>query len=318
MDKKASKTDFLSIVVPVYNEQNGILIFYQALTLALKDAGVDLEIIFINDGSTDNSWKVLKELHDSDPRVKLIDLSRNFGHQNALTAGIECAQGDAVVLMDMDMEDVPDTVLEFLAKWREGYKIVYAIRDRRQVPFVMKILYKFFHWINALISDFQMVAAGIFCLMDRQVVDQFKKLPERDRYIPGLRVWVGFKQIGIKSDRGQRYDGRSRVGVIRLIKLAADSIFSFSTLPLRFAILFGLFFSFLSFCLVAGIVWIRLFTQLAIPGWASILSAVMLIGGIQLICMGFQGEYLLRVFNEVKNRPNYIVRESLGFDRKIN
>jgi dolichol-phosphate mannosyltransferase len=317
MDKKASKMDLLSIVVPVFNEQNGILIFYQALTLALKDAGVDLEVIFINDGSTDNSWDILKELHARDTRVKLIDLSRNFGHQNALTAGIECAQGDAVVLMDMDMEDVPGTIPGFLAKWREGYKIVYAIRDRRQVSFVMKVLYKFFHWINALISDFQMVAAGIFCLMDRQVVEQFKKLPERDRYIPGLRVWVGFKQTGIKSDRGQRYDGKSRVGVIRLIKLAADSIFSFSTLPLRFAILFGLFFSFLSFCLVAGIVWIKIFTKLAIPGWTSILSAVMLIGGIQLICMGFQGEYLLRVFNEVKNRPNYIVREALGFDRKI-
>ncbi len=317
MDKKAPKTDSLSIVVPVFNEQNGILIFYQALTLALKEAEVNLEVIFINDGSTDDSWEILKELHAKDPRVKLIDLSRNFGHQNALTAGIECAQGEAVVLMDMDMEDVPDTILEFLAKWREGYKIVYAIRDRRQVSLVMKALYKFFHWINALISDFQMVAAGIFCLMDRQVVEQFKKLPERDRYIPGLRVWVGFKQIGIKSDRGQRYDGKSRVGVIRLIKLAADSVFSFSTLPLRFAILFGLFFSFLSFCLVAAIVWIKVFTPLAIPGWASILSAVMLIGGIQLICMGFQGEYLLRVFNEVKNRPNYIVRESLGFDRKI-
>jgi dolichol-phosphate mannosyltransferase len=316
MDKKGSKTNFLSIVVPVYNEQGGILIFYKALTLALKDAGIRLEIIFINDGSTDNSWDILKELHASDPRVKLINLSRNFGHQNALTAGIECAQGDAVVLMDMDMEDVPETVLEFLSKWREGYEIVYAIRDRRQVSFVMRIFYKFFHWINALVSDFQMVAAGIFCLMDRQVVDQFKKLPERDRYIPGLRVWVGFKQTGIKSDRGQRYDGRSRVGVIRLVKLAADSIFSFSTLPLRFSTLFGLFFSFLSFCMVAVILWIKIFTQLAIPGWTSILSAVMLIGGIQLICMGFQGEYLLRVFNEVKGRPNYIIREAVGFDGK--
>jgi glycosyltransferase involved in cell wall biosynthesis len=145
---------------------------------------------------------------------------------------------------------------------------------------------------------------------------RIQEIPERDRYIPGLRVWVGFKQTGVKSDRGARYDGRSRVGVIRLIKLAADSIFSFSTLPLRFAIFFGLFFSFLSFCSVAVILWEKFFTHDAIPGWASILSAIFLIGGVQLICMGFQGEYLLRVFNEVKNRPNYIVRESLGFDTK--
>jgi len=315
MDKKA-RTDFLSIVVPVYNEQNGIPIFYQALDSTIKDAGVRLEIIFINDGSTDNSWEILKELHAKDARVKLVNLSRNFGHQNALTAGIECAQGDAVVLMDIDMEDMPATILEFLSKWREGYEIVYAVRDRRQVTFVMKILFKLFHWLNALISEFQIEAAGIFCLMDHKVIEQFKKLPERDRYIPGLRVWVGYKQIGIKSDRGRRYDGQSRVGVIRMIKLAADSIFSFSTLPLRFAILFGLFFSFMSFCLVAVLIWIKLFTPLAIPGWTSILSAVMLIGGIQLICMGFQGEYLIRVFNEVKNRPNYIVREALGFDKK--
>ena len=310
------KTPLLSIVVPVYNEEKGIPVFYQALTSALKGAAVGLEIIFINDGSTDASWGLLRELRSRDAHVKLIDLSRNFGHQNALTAGIESAQGDAVVLMDMDMEDKPETVIEFLAKWREGYEIVYAIRDRRQVSLVMRFFYKLFHWLNALISDFQMEAAGIFCLMDRRVVDEFKKFPERDRYIPGLRVWVGFKQLGIKSDRGRRYDGRSRVGVIKLIKLAADSIFSFSTLPLRFAILFGLFFSFLSFCIVAAVIWIKLFTNLAIPGWASILSAVMLIGGIQLICMGFQGEYLLRVFNEVKKRPNYIVREALGFEQK--
>jgi len=316
MDKRTSKTDFLSIVVPVYNEQDGIMVFYQALTDALQEAAVKPEIIFVNDGSTDGSWNILKGLHEREPQVKLIDLSRNFGHQNALTAGIESARGDAVVLMDMDLEDDPGTILEFLSKWKEGYEIVYAIRDRRQVSMILKTFYRLFHWVNSMVSDLQMEAAGTFCLMDRRVVEQFKKFPERDRYIPGLRVWVGFKQTGVKSDRGKRYDGRSRVGVIRLIKLAADSIFSFSTLPLRFAILFGLFFSFLSFCLVAVIIWIKLFTGLAVPGWASILSAVMLIGGIQLICMGFQGEYLIRVFNEVKNRPNYIVRESVGFDVK--
>lgn len=309
-------TPTLSIVVPVFNEQNGILIFYQALTEALKSEKIGLEIIFINDGSKDNSWEVLKELHAKDPRVKLVGLSRNFGHQNALTAGIDCARGDAVVLMDMDMEDRPEAILEFLAKWREGHEIVYAIRNQRQVSAGMKFLYKLFHRINAMVSDLQMEAAGIFCLMDRRVVEQFKKFSERDRYIPGLRVWVGFKQIGIISDRGPRYDGRSRVGMIRLVKLAMDSIFSFSTLPLRFAVFFGLFFSFLSFCVVGVILWIKFFTNNAIPGWASILSAVLLIGGIQLICMGFQGEYLIRVFNEVKNRPNYIVRESLGFDTK--
>jgi dolichol-phosphate mannosyltransferase len=306
----------LSVVAPVYNEQKGIPVFYQALTETLKDAGVKLEIIFVNDGSRDSSWEVLKEIHAKDPRVKLVDLSRNFGHQNALTAGIECASGDALVLMDTDMEDRPQTVLEFLSQWRQGYEVVYAIRNRRQVSMGMKIVSRVFHWFNALISDLEMQAAGIFCLMDRRVVEQFKKFPERDRYIPGLRVWVGFKQLGIKADRGERFDGRSRVGTIRLIKLAADSIFSFSALPLRFAILFGLFFSLLSFGFVAVIVWIKIFTDKAIPGWASILSAVMLIGGVQLICMGFQGEYLLRIFNEVKNRPNYIVREALGFDKK--
>jgi dolichol-phosphate mannosyltransferase len=312
------KTPLLSIIAPVYNEEKGITVFYQAITQTLQQENITLEIIFVNDGSQDGSWEVLNKLHKLDLRVKLIDLSRNFGHQNALTAGLEHARGDAVVLMDIDMEDMPGTVVEFLAKWREGYDIVYAKRGRRQVSGLMNFFFKFFHRLNAAVSDIEIQAAGIFCLMDRRVVEPFKKLSERDRYIPGLRAWVGFKQIGVKSDRGPRYDGRSRVGTLRLMKLAMDSIFSFSTLPLRFAILFGLFFSFVSFCFVGAIIGIKLFTAKAIPGWASILSAIMLIGGIQLICMGFQGEYLLRVFNEVKNRPNYIVRESLGFEAKSN
>lgn len=156
-----------------------------------------------------------------------------------------------------------------------------------------------------------MAAAGIFCLMDRRVVDNVKKFSERDRYIPGLRSWVGFKQIGIKSDRGVRYDSNARVNMWRLIKLALDSIFSFSTMPLRLSIYIGILFSFISFIGIMIIIWIKLCTSLAIPGWASVLSAIIFMGGVQLFCIGLQGEYMIRVFNEVKNRPNYIVRRIL-------
>lgn len=306
----------LSIVAPVYNEQKGIPIFYKTLVSVLKTTDVDWEVIFINDGSTDGSLDVLRGLHQSDRRIKVIDLSRNFGHQNALTAGIDFASGSAIVLIDVDMEDNPQAIVEFLAKWRQGYQVVYAVRGRRQVSLWKRWLFNFFHQLNVRITDSPMDTAGTFCLMDRQVADQFKKFSERDRYIPGLRAWVGFKQIGIKCDRGRRYDGHSRVGMLRLVQLAMDSIFSFSTLPLKMSIFFGCFFALMSFCSIIVIISLKLFTKLAIPGWSSILSAVMLVGGVQLICLGFQGEYLLRVFNEVKNRPHYIVREVLGFHKE--
>ena len=305
-----NQTNFklLSIVVPVYNEQEGIPIFYKSLMDVLEGQGIDLEIIFINDGSTDQSMDVLGDLIRKDPRVKVLDLSRNFGHQNALTAGIDFAKGSAVVLMDVDMEDKPETIVEFLNKWREGYDVVYAIRGERKVSWLKRVFFNFFHWLNVRLSDSPMVMAGIFCLMDQMVVEHFKKFSERDRYIPGLRSWVGFKQVGIKSDRGPRYDGNARVNIWRLIKLAFDSIFSFSTMPLRLSIYMGILFSFISFLVIIVIIWIKIYTHLAIPGWASILGAITFMGGVQLLCIGLQGEYLIRVFNEVKNRPNYIVR----------
>ncbi len=304
---------FVSIVCPVFNEEKGIPIFYQELCAVIDALPFKFEVIFVNDGSTDSSFQVLGGLHDKDARVKIMDLSRNFGHQNALTAGLDLAAGDAVIMMDTDMEDEPQAIRLFLEHWQQGYDVVYARRGQREVSWPKRMLFKLFHKINAAVSDIKLDAAGIFCLMDRKVVDQLRMLVERDRYLPGLRAWVGYQQIGLEVPRRARYDHSPRVGTGRLFKLAFDSFFSFSTLPLKLSVICGLMFSIVSFCSIIYILYQKFFTINAIPGWASILSTVLLVGGVQLICIGLQGEYLIRIFNEVKDRPNYIVRKKIGF-----
>ena len=304
----------ISVVLPVFNEAGGLGMLYDRLKDAIPVADHDAEFIFVNDGSTDNSLDVLAGLRARDERVKIIDLSRNFGHQNALSAGIDHARGDAVVLMDADMEDDPASIASFMAQWQQGYQVVYARRGKRKASWLRSLCFTAFHKANRMISDIDMEAAGIFCLMDRRVVEHLKRLTEKDKYIPGLRRWIGFRQTGIDVARDARYDRNPRVRFRGLFKLALDSFTSFSTVPLQVSMFLGILFSVLSFIGILIVMMMKLVFKVAILGWASTICVILLAAGVQLICLWLQGEYLSRIFNEVKNRPNYIVREAVGFN----
>lgn len=306
---------FISIVMPVFNEDKGLDNFYNQLKNVINKLAYDFEIIFVNDGSVDNSLNVLVSLYKNDKRIKIMDLSRNFGQQNAITAGIDQAKGEAVILLDVDLEDNPAYIVSFIDYWNQGYQVVYARRGERKVSILRKICFGIFHKTNRMICSLNIEAAGTFCLMDREVIEHFKNFTERDKYIPGLRSWIGFKQIGINTIRQARYDNNPRVKFSSLLKLAFDSFTSFSNLPLKISMFLGIIFSLLSFIGVIIVIMLKLIFKLAILGWASTISIILLLGGIQLICLGLQGEYIARIFNEVKNRPNYIIRDKIGFDK---
>lgn len=304
----------ISLVVPVFNEEKGIGIFYKAVYEAIKTRPESFEIIFVNDGSSDESLRKLLDLNKIDTRVRIIDFTRNFGQQNALTAGIDFAAGDAVILMDVDMEDLPDRICDFIEYWNKGYDVVYAIRKRRKVGIAKMILFFLYHKINMMISDISIPdESGIFGLMDRKVVNILKTIPEKNRYLPGLRAWVGLKQIGLEVERGERYDKKPRVSILQLLKLAFDSYVSFSKIPLKIASFLGIFFSFVSFVGIFAIILLKLTGGIQPHGWASIVMVILFVTGIQLITIGIIGEYVGRILDEAKNRPLYLVRQVIGF-----
>lgn len=303
----------ISLVIPVFNEEKGLDTFYKTICSNINKRKEIFELIFVNDGSSDGSLERLLTIHRSDSRVKIIDLSRNFGHQNALSAGIDFATGDAVILMDADMEDLPEKICDFLEYWEKGYDVIYAIRGKRKVGIMKRMFFSLFHKINSVISDVPMPnAAGIFGLMDRKVVDIIKRIPEKNRYLPGLRTWVGLKQIGLEIERGKRYDKKPRVSIAKLIRLAFDSYVSFSKIPLRIATFLGLLFSFLSFLGILIIIFLKLTVGIQLRGWSSIVVLILLVAGIQLITIGIMGEYIGRILDETKNRPLYIVNQIIG------
>ncbi|MDD5730729.1 MAG: glycosyltransferase family 2 protein [Candidatus Omnitrophica bacterium] len=308
------KNKLISIVLPIYNEEKVIRVLYHRIISAISGLAYDFELIFVNDASSDDTLATLLSLHRTDKRVKVISFSRNFGHQSALIAGIEHAKGDALILMDADLEDDPKEIPSFVKEWENGYDVVYARRSGREASWFRKMCFSLFHKLNYAISETKVDAAGIFSLMDKKVSGYLKKLPEKDKYLPGLRSWIGFRQIGIEIKRGKRYDSQPRVKVKHLFKLAFDSFTSFSTLPLQISIFFGLAFVILSFLAILSIAIAKLFYKFPVQGWASIVSIILLVGGIQLICIGLQGEYICRIFNEVKNRPNYIISSTTGFE----
>lgn len=304
----------ISIVMPVFNEELGLEPLYRDLNEALENLPYDFEFIFVNDGSSDGSLSMLMSLRRKDVRVRIINFSRNFGQQNALKAGMDNSQGDAVVLMDSDLEDNPKAIKDFIKNWEEGYDVVYAKRCGRKTSFIRKTMFGAFHALNNLISDIKIDRAGIFCLMDKKVTEFMKNFTERDKYLPGLRSWVGFKQIGIEVNRGLRYDKTPRVKMGNLFKLALDSFISFSAAPLKVSMFFGFLFSALSFAGIVVIFMLKIFFGLAVQGWASLASIILFIGGVQLICIGLLGEYIARIFNEVKKRPDYIISDKIGFE----
>jgi polyisoprenyl-phosphate glycosyltransferase len=304
-----------SVVLPVFNECENLLKLYEMLFDTLTSLNEPYEILFVDDGSTDESVAIIKALRIKNDAVKLITFSRNFGHQAALSAGLLMASGKAVIAMDSDLQDSPATIPEFIEHWKKGYSVVYAIRDKRKEGLFKTCAYKVFYRIFAALSEIEVpLDAGDFSLMDRRVVDLINQLPERTRYVRGLRSWIGFKQIGIKVERAARFAGEPKYSLNQLFKLAFTGIISFSVVPLRLATALGLIVSFFSFVGIVVCIAIKLFTTYSLPGFAATASILLFLGGVQLLTVGILGEYVGYIFDEVKGRPSFIVSESYGIN----
>lgn len=273
------------------------------------------EVVFVNDGSRDNSLALLKELASKDKRYKVLSFSRNFGHQFAITAGMDRASGEAIVVMDADLQDPPEVVQQMITKWREGYDIVYAIRRKREgESFFKKITAALFYRLfRSMIGISIPLDAGDFRLMSRAAVRNLCELRENNRFIRGMVAWVGFKQTSIEYDRAARFAGETKYPLRKMIKFAVDGITSFSTLPLRFATWMGIFSGFVAIGAVFWVIYEKLYASGVVPGWATIMIAVSLGSSAQLIMTGILGEYIGRIFEEVKRRPLYIISEEINF-----
>ncbi|HKY22407.1 MAG TPA: glycosyltransferase family 2 protein [Vicinamibacterales bacterium] len=305
----------LSIVVPVHNEVDNIPELYGRLTAVLAEAGVTYEIIVVNDGSTDGSLAVLRDLHAANPRVKVVSLARNFGHQIAISAGLDHACGEGIVMMDADLQDPPEVIPAFIAKWQEGYQVVYGKRRQRQEHVFKRAAYALFYRVLAHMSAVEIpLDAGDFSLIDARVADVMRSMPERSRFVRGLRSWVGFRQIGVEYPRSSRHSGRPKYTFSTLIKLAFDGLLSFSMLPLRVAVYMGLSIAALSFLAASYYLWGRLMSDRTIPGFATTIIVVLFLGGIQLVTLGIVGEYVGRMYEEVKARPLYVIGDTIGIE----
>lgn len=305
-----------SIVIPVCNEADSLLELFRRLTATMQGLSKPYEIIFVDDGSTDGSLGILESIYSMDSaHIRIISLSRNFGHQQAISAGLDRARGRATIVMDADLQDPPEVIPAFVDKWQAGYQVVYAIREKRKEPIVKRAMYRFFYLVLRSISRVDIpLDAGDFGLMDRRVVDVIRSLPERNRFVRGLRSWAGFRRTGIPYDRDARSAGKSKYTFRRLVSLALDGLISFSYFPLRLGTLLGFIVSALSIVIGAYYLIRALTTGIGLPGFATIVILVSFLGGVQLLTIGIMGEYLGHILEEVKHRPAYIVRTTIGFD----
>jgi dolichol-phosphate mannosyltransferase len=309
--------ELISVVVPIFNEQENLPEVRRRVGAALDSIGEAWELVLVDDGSGDGSARLIRQFHAEDPRIKLVELSRNFGHQPAVTAGVHAASGDCVVLIDGDLQDPPEVIPQLVAKWREGYPVVLGERRSRADGggargLGFRLFYPLLHWVTDLPDG---PDAGIFGLMDRAVVDQFNRLPERNRFIPGLRSWLGFKQTSVPYDRGGRAAGKPKQTLRKLVHYAMDAVFSFSYKPLRAATYFGFVISIVAFLLAAWyFVTFFAFHKQAGSGFTTLVLCVLFLGGVQLICVGILGEYVGRIYEEIKQRPLYVVKERVGFE----
>ena len=299
----------LSVVAPVYNEEELVDVFYERATAALK--GINYELIIVNDGSSDSTPARLDTLADNDERLRIVHLSRNFGHQAALTAGLEHARGDAVAMLDADLQDPPELIVdEMLPAWREGADVVYAVRRERQGESTFKLTTA--RWFYSLFERLTHVGlepnSGDFRLLDRRALDALLSMGERSRFLRGMTVWVGFVQTAVAYDRDARYAGETKYTVRKMLRFSLDALTSFSHAPLQAATYLGFLFSGLAFIAIPVVVILH-FAGSYLPGFGSITIAVLMLGGIQLIAIGLIGEYVGRIYDEVKRRPLYIVRE---------
>jgi dolichol-phosphate mannosyltransferase len=302
-----------SFVIPVLNEQDTLPELHRRLDAVMAQLDGPAEVVFVDDGSTDGSFAVMRALHGRDSRVKAVRLSRNFGHQIALTAGLDHARGRAVIVMDADLQDPPEVALELARKWREGFDVVYAVRKTRDGESRLKLkTAKWFYRLMGRMSTVPIpVDAGDFRLVDRRAVDAVASMREHSRYLRGMFAWVGYDQTGVQYSREARYAGRTKFPFRKMLAFAADGVVSFSAAPLRLALVLGFFVSILS--VLGGIlaVVLRVAGAYAVSGWASIVFVVSLLGGVQLIVLGVMGTYIARIHDEVKQRPLYFVRDRI-------
>ena len=305
----------VSVVIPVLDERENLdaLVAHLHPVVDRKTDG-SFEVLFVDDGSRDGSSEMLDAFHARDPRYKVIHFSRNFGHQAALQAGLDAAEGRAVAMMDGDLQDPPELLGEFIDKWREGYEVIYAVRHSRQESFLKRAAYKTFYRTLRVIAEIDTsVDAGDFCLMDYRVVATLVALRERNRYLRGLRSWVGFRQIGVEYERQARHAGKPKYTLRKLIRLALSGYIGFSSLPLRAAAWLGFLFATVGFVMTLWIIIEKLKGGPFAPqGWTSTVAIILIISGIQLIILGVIGEYLGRVYDEVRRRPLYVVSSQLG------
>lgn len=308
----------ISIVIPIYNEEENLQNLYTRLTNAAPSWKEDYEIVLIDDGSRDNSLTMMRVMAEKDSHVRVIKLSRNFGHQPAISAGIQEAKGDAIIIMDGDLQDPPEELYRFLDKWREGYEVVYAVRTKRKEGFFKKLAYSSFYRIMAAISDIEIpLDSGDFCVMDRKVVNVLvHDMPEQIRFIRGMRAYAGFKQIGVTYERAERAAGEVKYTFKKLVQLALDGLFGFSSFPLRLSTYLGISIAIPS--LIIGVFFLvhRLFgfkvfghTPEETPGLASLAVGMFFLGGVMLTMLGIIGEYISRIYIEVKKRPFFVIDE---------
>lgn len=302
----------LSIVIPVFNEQDNIEVLYARVSRTVEAMGIGaVEILFVNDGSSDDSMRIIRILSQKDPRVKFISLSRNFGHQVAVSAGIDHAQGAAIVLIDCDLQDPPELIPELYAKLKSGYEVVYAKRrSRRGEGYMKKLLAKLFYRMLSKMTSIEIpIDTGDFRIIDRKIADILKQMPEQEKFLRGQISWIGFNQTSIEYDRDERNAGKSGYTYTKMIRLAINGITSFSNFPLKFATITGFTVSAIAFLMILYALYSRFISMEYVPGWASLMLAVLFLGGIQLIGIGIIGEYISRISANVRNRPLYVIGE---------
>lgn len=315
----------IGIVIPVLNEATVLDPLYERVTTAARTWGEEWEILFVDDGSTDQTLAGLERLHARDPRVKAISFSRNFGHQIAVSAGLRYSRGDAVVVLDADLQDPPEVIGEFIRQWKSGVQVVYGVRTKRKEGWLKRSAYYLFYRLLARLSSITIpLDSGDFCLMDRRVVDTLNDMPERHRFIRGMRSWIGHRQVGVPYERDVRFSGDVKYTLRKLIGLAVDGLINFSDRPLTilggfgFLVASGSFLAIL-YTLIAWLFDIRIrgVAVSELPGYPTIVLSVLFIGGVQLVSLGILGAYLGRVFDEVKQRPLFLVQAAIGVDAVV-
>jgi dolichol-phosphate mannosyltransferase len=314
-EARSARDAFISIVLPVFNEEAVLPRLRERLCAVAEAIGSEFEIIFVDDGSSDGTASLIDRISDEDPRFRCVHLSRNFGHQAAVSAGLHFARGDAVCVMDADLQDPPELLPAMLAEWEKGSDVVYAIREARKEHWALVGLYELFYRILARLASIPIpLDAGDFSLISRQALDELNRLPEKERFVRGLRAWVGFRQTGVRYARDSRESGRSKYSLLGLARLALNGLVSFSDKPLIVVMLVGLFISAVAFAYGAYLVILKLVYGGVVTGYASMMAALLFLSGTQLVGLGVVGIYLGKVFEEVKARPTYVVRSLRGID----